>query len=419
MTKKERLLAALNHTQPDRVAVDFGGTAVTGMHVCAVDRLRRSVIGDEKHRVKVIEPYQMLGEMDEVLRDALGIDVVGLMGRKTMFGFENKEWKPFTMFDGTEMFVPENFKYVKDEKGDIIIYPEGDMTAPPSGRMPAGGYFFDTIVRQPPIDDDKLDPADNLEEFTPLGEEDIAYYKRRIVELTATPDSGIILSVPGTAFGDIALVPVPWVKYPKGIRDIEEWYVSTVSRRDYVYEVFEKQCEIGLKNIETLIGILGDKVHAAFITGTDFGTQRGTFISKAAYRDLFKPFHSKVNKLIHEKSTWKTFIHSCGSVVDLIPEFIEAGFDILNPVQCSAAGMEARRLKNEFGKYVVFWGGGVDTQKTLPFGTAEEVYREVRERIDIFNDGGGFVFNTVHNVQANTPLHNMLAMFRAIRDSAG
>ena len=212
-----------------------------------------------------------------------------------------------------------------------------------------------------------------------------------------------MLVIPGAAFGDIALVPAPFLKYPKGIRDVQEWYISTAMRRDYVCKVFEKQCEIALQNITTLIELFGDCVQAAMITGTDFGTQRGPFISLKSYRELFFPFHKQVNDLIHKQSNWKTFIHSCGSVYDLIPHFIEAGFDILNPVQCSAAKMDARTLKKEFGKDIVFWGGGVDTQKTIAFGTPDEVYREVRERIEIFAPGGGFVFNSVHNVQGNTP----------------
>ncbi len=417
MTNKECLIASLNHQQPDRVPVDFGSTAVTGMHVSSVTRLREAILGEKNYRVKVIEPYQMLGEIDDDLRQALDIDVIGFMPRKTLFGFENIGWKPFTLFDGTEVLVPENFNTSQDSNGDFLIYPEGDMTAPPSGRMPINGYFFDTIVRQPTIVEKKLDPADNLEEFSLFTDDDIAWYKKRIVEIEKKDDCGIMLTMPGTGFGDIALVPAPWMKYPKGIRDIEEWYVSTVSRRDYVLTVFEKQCEIALKNIETLIDLLGDNIHAVFLSGTDFGMQSGLFISKDAYRDLFKPFHLRVNNLIHKKSTWKTFIHSCGSVVDLIPDFVEAGFDILNPVQCSAEGMDARTLKKEYGKDLVFWGGGVNTQQTLPFGTPEEVYREVRERIEIFGDGGGFVFDSVHNVQGNTPLQNMLAMFQAIRDS--
>jgi len=320
--------------------------------------------------------------------------------------------------DGTEMLVPEKFNVQPSDDGRLLMYPEGDHSVPPSGVMPKGGYFFDAIVRQPPIDESKLNPADNLEEFGLFSADDVAWYERRIQELHDGTDQGIILTMPGTAFGDIALVPVPWMKHPKGIRDIEEWYVSTATRKEYVRSIFEKQCEIALQNLETLIRVLGNRVQAVFLTGTDFGTQRGTFISVKAYRDLFQPFHQRVNRLVHQKTQWKTFIHSCGSVYNLLPDFIEAGFDILNPVQCSAAKMEARTLKREFGKQLVFWGGGVDTQKTMPFGTADEVYREVRERIEILGEDGGFVFDSVHNIQGNTPVENLQAMFRAIRDSA-
>lgn len=416
MTSRERLQKALNHQQPDRVPVDFGSTAVTGMHVAAVTRLRQAVLGDKGYRVKVIEPYQMLGEIDDELRAALAIDAVGLLPRKTLFGFENGDWKPFTLFDGTEVLVPGNFNVTANPAGDYLIYPEGDTAAPASGHMPKDAYFFDTIVRQPLIDEDRLNPADNLEEFALLDADTLRWYDQRIRQLDAT-GCAVVLTMPGTAFGDIALVPAPWMKHPKGIRDIEEWYVSTATRKDYVHAIFEKQCAIGLKNLETLINLLGDRVQAVFLTGTDFGTQRGLFISKDAYRELFKPYHTRINQLVHQRSQWKTFIHSCGGVYELIPEFIEAGFDILNPVQCSAACMEARTLKKEFGKHLTFWGGGANTQQTLPFGTPEEVYREVRERIEIFNDDGGFVFDTIHNVQGPTPAANLLAMFKAIKDS--
>ena len=419
MNGRERLAAALAHRAADRVPVDFGASAVTGMHVSAVHRLRRSVTGDMDYRVRVIEPYQMLGEVDPVLADALGIDVAGLMTRKNLFGFENAGWKPATLFDGTEVLVPEDFRITIDTNGDWLIHPEGDLAALPSGRMPKGYYFFDTIVRQPPIDEERLDPADNLEEFALLGAEELRWYESRIRELHEGTDRGILLTMPGTAFGDIALVPAPWMKHPRGIRDIEEWYVSTVARRDYVLAVFERQCEIGLKNAGTLIDLLGERVQAVFLTGTDFGTQRGLFISVQSYRDLFKSFHKRINDFIHAHSGWKTFIHSCGSVREMIPEFIEAGFDILNPVQCSAAGMDARELKREFGQHLVFWGGGANTQQTLQFGTPDEVYREVRERIEIFGEGGGFVFDAVHNVQAPTPTENLVAMFRAVGDSGG
>ena len=297
------------------------------------------------------------------------------------------------------------------------MYPQGDTSVPPSGRMPKGGYFFDSIIRQPPIDEAKLDPADNLEEFAVFGDEDLAFYREAREWFEQRSAFGAIVVIPGTAFGDIAVVPAPFLKDPKGIRDISEWYMSTAIRQDYVKAVFEGQCEVGLQNIETMIETLGDSVQVAVVSGTDFGTQRGTFCSVQSYRELYKPYHERVNRLIHEKSNWKSFIHSCGSTWDLLPDFIDAGFDVFNPVQCSAAKMDPRDLKREFGSELVFWGGGVDTQQTLPFGTPEEVYREVRERIEIFNDGGGFVFNTIHTIQGNTPLENVQAMFQAIRDS--
>lgn len=418
MNSRQRLLAALNHQQPDRVPVDFGSTPVTGMHASAVARLRIAILGDSEYRVKVVEPYQMLGEIDDPMRQALGIDVIGISPRKSIFGTSNPHFKPFTLFDGTDVLVPGDFNVATDpQSGDLLIYPEGDTSVPPSGRMPKGYYFFDSIIRQPPVDDERLNPADNTEEFGLLSDEDLRYYRARIDHLRGYEDTGVILVIPGTGFGDIALVPGPWMKNPKGIRDVEEWYVSTVTRPTYVRKVFEKQCEIGLKNIETLIGLFGEVVQVAFISGTDFGTQRGPFISLDSYRELYKPFHKRINDLVHRKSQWKTFIHSCGSVYQFIPDFIDAGFDILNPVQCSASEMDAVRLKREFGKQITFWGGGVDTQKTLPFGTPEEVYREVRQRIEIFNEGGGFVFDSIHNVQGHTPVQNILAMFRAIRDS--
>jgi hypothetical protein len=419
MTSRERLQLALSHQQPDRVPVDIGATFVTGIHVTALAKLRRAVLGEQPdHRIKVHEPYQMLGEVDDELREALGIDVIGSLARKSIFGTDESDWKEFTFWDGTELLIPHNLNITVEEgSGDWLAYPEGDTSVRPSGRLPKGGYFFDAIVRQDPIDEDQLNPEANLEEFKLFGPEESAFYQEKKKWFQERHDCGAILVIPGTAFGDIALVPAPFLKNPKGIRDISEWYMATAMRQDYVREVFEKQCEVALQNLETLVDIFGDVVQVALITGTDFGTQRGPFIAPSAYRDLYQPFHVRVNELVHRKTNWKTFIHSCGSVYDFLPDFIDAGFDVLNPVQCSAAKMDARTLKKEFGEQLTFWGGGVDTQETLPFGTPDEVYNQVRERIDVFNEGGGFVFNTIHNIQGPTPLDNMQAMFRAIQDS--
>jgi hypothetical protein len=417
MTPRERLNAVLNHQQADRVCVDFGAGGQTGMGAGAVHRLRKALFGDDRYRVKIIEPYQMLGEVDEAMRQTLGLDVVGVHPRNNMFGFPNDNWKPFAMHDGTPVHVPGQFNTSLDENGGFLIYPEGDMTVPPSARMPRDSYFFDSIPRQGLIEEGKLNPIDNCEEFTTLSEEDVAHYVREVTAYHQETDYGIYITLPGMAFGDIALVPGPWMKHPKGIRGVEEWYVSTASRRDYILQVFEYQCEIALKNVEILADALGDMVQVAFVSGTDFGTQRGPFCSPKTFRELYAPFYKRINDQIHRLTSWKTFIHSCGGIYPLIPSIIECGFDVLNPVQCSADGMEPKRLKKEFGDDLVFWGGGVDTQNTLPFGTPEEVYNEVRKRIDTFNEGGGFVFTSIHNVQSNVPVENLLTMFKAIQDS--
>lgn len=220
----------------------------------------------------------------------------------------------------------------------------------------------------------------------------------------------------GSSFGDISFVPGMSLKEPKGIRDLEEWYISTYTRRDFIKKVFEGQCEIAIESFKRIFGAVGNKVEAVWVTGTDFGMQSGLFISKETYRELYKPFHIRVNNWIHKNTEWKSMIHSCGSMYKLIPDIIEAGFDILNPVQISASNMEPSKLKRDFGRDIVFWGGGVNTQKTLMFGSPKEVKDEVKKLIDIFFKDGGYVFATVHNIQANVPLDNIMAMVEVIQE---
>jgi len=417
VNSRQRVQAALDHQQPDRVPLDLGGTPTTGMHVSSVYLLRQALGLDSPGTpVKVVEPYQMLGEIAPDLIDALGVDVVGMDSGVTMFGFPTNDWKPWQLFDGTPVLVPGEFNTEPEPGGDILMYPEGDRSVPPSARMPKEGYYFDSIARQEPIDDEQLNVEDNVEEFGPVSDDILQDYATTAERLWRETDKAIVGNFGGTAFGDIALVPAPWMKHPKGIRDVAEWYMSTALRFDYVYEVFDRQCEIGLANLAKIHEAVGDRLAAVFVTGTDFGTQNGPFLSPASYRKLYQPFHRRVNDWIHEHTSWKTFIHSCGSIMALLPDLLDAGFDIFNPVQCSAADMDPRVLKERFGPRATFWGGGVDTQKTLPFGTPEAIRQQVKERIAIFGAGGGFVFNTVHNVQARTPAENLVALYDAVRE---
>jgi hypothetical protein len=417
MTSRELVKKSLDHQPSNRIPIDFGSTGVTGVHVLAVERLRK-YYGLRSGPVKVTEPYQMLGELEPDLAEILGIDTIGIGARKNMFGFPNEGWKEFRTFWGQEVLVPADFNTRFDEKGDLFIYPEGDISVPPSGRMPQASFFFDTIVRQEPVDDMNLRVEDNLEEFGLVNDEDLNYWKSQI-DKVSNSGKAVVANFGGTALGDIALVPAPFLKHPKGIRDISEWYMSTVMRSEYVHSIYEKQTAISLVNLEKIYGIVGNKVDVVFLCGTDFGTQDSQFCSAEGFRDLWLPYYRKINDWIHAHTEWKTFKHSCGAVRPLMQSFIDAGFDIINPVQINAAGMIPEEIKRDFGSHLVFWGGGVDTQKVLSFGTPADVEKQVFTNCRVFGQEGGFIFNAVHNVQANVPIENLVSMFNTLKKVNG
>jgi len=413
-SSRENFIKTINHQQPDRVVVDFGTTGVTGIHVLIVEKLRQ-YYGLEKKPVKVIEPYQMLGEVDSELIQAMGIDVIGLFGAKNMFGVPNENWKLHKTLWGQEVMFPGNFNYTFNSNGDILMYPEGDTSVPPCAMMPKTGYFFDALDRQKPVDDSLLNVEDNLEEFGHVTQQDLEYWKNKVDALEDN-SKAVIATLGGTALGDIALVPAINLKHPKGIRGVEEWYISTLIREDYVREIYDRQTDIAIDNLKLLHQVIGCKIDVVFTCGTDFGTQNSTFCSPETFDSLWLPYYRKVNDWIHQNTNWKTFKHSCGAVEPLMKHFIEAGFDIINPVQINAFGMDPRKLKKEYGDKLVFWGGGVDTQGAFAFGTPAQVKDQVKMQCEILNNNGGFVFNTVHNIQANVPFENVVAMLETLKE---
>lgn len=413
-SSRENFLKTINHKQPDKVVVDFGSTGVTGIHVLIVEKLRE-YYGLEKKPVKVVEPYQMLGEIDSELIKAMDIDIIGLFSAKNMFGVLNDNWKVKKTIWGQEVLFPGEFNYTFNSNGDILMYPEGDISVPPSGIMPKSGYFFDAINRQEPVDDSKLNVEDNLEEFGHITQPELDYWKTT-VESLKKGDKAVIASLGGTALGDIALVPAINMKHPKGIRGVEEWYISTLIREDFIKEIYDRQTDIAIENLRLLHEVIGNKIDVVFTCGTDFGTQNSTFCSTETYDRVWLPYYKKVNDWIHLNTNWKIFKHSCGAVEPLMSHFIESGFDIINPVQINASGMDPKKLKEKYGDKLVFWGGGVDTQGAFAFGTPEQVRNQVRSQCEILNRNGGFVFNTVHNIQANVPFENVVAMLEALQD---
>jgi len=414
-SSRERINLALAHQETDKVPLDLGGSPLTGMHVSSVYKLR-SALGLKVEAIKVVEPYQMLGEIKPDMIKRLGIDVVPLYGLVNMFGYKNENWKEWEFTDGTPLLVPEKFNIIKDKTGRLFSYPKGDIKVPPCAQMPVGGYYFDAISRQDDIDMNNLILEDNTEEFGIISDEELLYFKDQANYLYNNTDKAIVLPYGVASFGDIAFVPGLQLKHPKGVRDVELWYMLSIMRPDFLKQIYEYQCNIALENLASVYKAVGNKVSVIILSGTDFGSQNGPLIDPDQYVTLYKPYHKIVNDWVHKYTNWKTFIHSCGSVRSFYKDFYEAGFDIFNPVQCSAVNMKPAELKNEFGKKITFWGAGIDTQHTLPFGTSTDILSEVKERMKIFKSNGGFVFNSIHNIQAKIPVENLVALFEAIEE---
>jgi hypothetical protein len=335
----------------------------------------------------------------------------------TMFGFENKDWKEWKTPWGQIVLVGSDFQ-VDETDEHVFVYPCGDRTVPASGVMSKSGYFFDAVIRKQPIDVNDLNVEDNLEEFGPVSDIVLDSLKEQAARIR-TSGRGLVVNISGTAFGDIALVPATFLKHPKGIRDISEWYMTTAANRNFVHAIFSRQLEIALSNLPKIHQALGDEVDVVNLCGTDFGTQSSTFCSPKTFQELWFPYYKEVNNWVHTNTKWKTFKHSCGAIAKFLPLFADCGFDIINPVQCSAKGMDPQTIKDAVGDRLVFWGGGIDTQHILPFGTPEEVRKQVLERCSIFSKNGGYVFNAIHNIQAMTPTDNIVAMIDALHEFNG
>jgi len=415
MTSRERVKCTLAHKEPDRVPVDLGSTLVTGIHASTYAKLKK-VLGIQEGAVRVYEPFQMLAEVEEPVRQALGVDILGIGPQDTIFGYRNENWKHFSLFDGTEVLVSQHFEFDVLPDGSLVQYPLGDRNFPPSGRMPEGGYYFDVITRQEPIDENQLDPKKWVDEtYSLFTDEDLKHLEDSSRYYYENTEYALFGNFGGGSFGDIVFVGGPHIPKPSGVRDIEEWYISHITRKNYLYDIFSLQLEIEMENLKMYHQAVGDRIEIIEINGNDFGSQDGPLIAPEIYRELYKPFHSIMNEWVHEHTPWKTFFHSCGSLTGFLDDFREAGVDILNPVQISAGGNDPELLKKEFGDDFVFWGGAVDAQHTLPFATPEEVRAEVEKNVRTFMPGGGFVFNNVHNIQAEIPMENLLAFFESGR----
>lgn len=418
MTSRERINMVINHKVPDRVPLDLGATSQTGINASTLYKFRKE-LGLDEHPIQIDEPAQMLGHVDEDLMKKVGADVIGLWNPSNVFGVKNKDFVPFTMDDGTPCSIAKKLNWKKDKNGVTYGYPQGDTNEAPSMKMPENGYFFDNIDRGGgEYDEDNLNAIEDYKnDFSIMTDEEARYIEKKSYDLHNNTEYGIIGMLGGGSFGDVFMLPGCFLKgQPHGIRKMEDWLVAHLLFPEYIEDLFGYQSEIALKNFEIYRQAVGNRIQILWVSGSDYGTQKGPFTSVDVYCQLYKPFQKKLNDWIHKNTEWKTFYHSCGGIDPLIPHLIEAGVDILNPVQCSAANMEAEHLKEAYGDDIVFWGGGIDTQWTLPFGTPQEVYDQALSRIKILGKDGGYVFSSIHNIVGGVPAENLEAFYRAYND---
>jgi hypothetical protein len=403
MNSRERVLRTLNFQEPDRVPIDLGGTSVTGISAQSLDRLRKYLKLPRKI-VKANEIFQMLGEVEMDLVDMLDVDVLPVEPLVQYYGLRRKNYKPWQLWDGTEVMVPENFEVETDAEGNLWLHTDGDLNKPREGVMPKNGYYFDMPSIGQSHDEIIPPTLDEVKKQGHLSTEEIEFMQARAELLRKHTDKALALG----CWGRQGL---------EGVCSMPDFFVLMMTDKSYVKDVFAIRTETALSNLAKLKSSLGDSVDIICIDGTDYGSQRSELFSPELFEELYLPYFKIQNDWIHKNTNWKVFQHTCGSVINIIPLLIEGGLDILNPIQTSATGMDAESLKRKFGGKIVFWGGGVNTQTTLSSCTPEEVARRVEQTIRTFAPGGGFVFSAVHNIQYGTPPENIEAAFRTARST--
>jgi hypothetical protein len=417
MNSRQRVIEAINHRKPDRIPVDLGGTAVSGISATAYHRLRQR-LGLETRPVRILEMLQFVADVDDDVRERLGIDIKALPYPVDTLGNLNKGYKTFTSPTGIQAAVSDASAWDVLDDHSIVLYAQGDRDFPPSARMLGDGMYFDNITsRIPRFDEDDLHPLEDFkDDFSLIGDEIAEILDRESEKAYADTEYAICGIFPMALLGDAGISPAPFLKEPRGIRKMEDWLMAHILHPEYIRAVFELQTEMALRNLEIYRQAVGERIQIVFMSSADYGNQNSEMISPGIFRDLYKPFYRRMNDWVHANTGWKTFYHSCGSIVNLLDDYVDMGADIINPLQLSARGMDGKTLQGKYQHRLVFWGGGVDTQATLAFGTPDDVRREALERLELFSKDGGYIFNPVHNIVANTDIDNVLSLFDAVKE---
>ena len=410
MTSRERVLASINHKEPDRVPFDIGSTPSSGISAIAYTNLKKH-LGISDGHTRVYDVVQQVAQPEDEIIERLGIDVIDI-GRA--FNDKDDDWYDIELSDGSTAQYPAWFKPERQNNGSYAFFDEeGDKIA----LMPVGATFFDQTyfpyVEDYPEDYADLDKMMNKVLWQRLAHSpwDNAnapdFYEKlreKALFLRETTDKALVIVCGCNLF--------EWGTF---LRRFDNFLMDIYSEQEQVERLLDELMIRHLASLEKVCNAIGD-VADVLRFGDDLGMNTAPFMSNEVYRQLFKPRHTQLNDFVHKNSQMKTFLHCCGSIRPLLPDLIEAGYDIINPVQTSARDMEPEVLKREFGRDITFWGGGCDTRSILNLATPEEVYDFTRRRIDVFMPGGGFIFNTEHNILPDVPPENILAMHKALSE---
>lgn len=409
MTSRERILASIRHEEPDQIPVDLGATPSSGISAIAYYNLKK-YLGLTQGHTRVYDVVQQLAQPEDMIIDQFGIDVLDV-GR--MFNARDEEWYDVTLPTGQPVQFPTWFRPTKNAGGGWDAFaPDGTRIATMPNEI---STFFDQTyfpyLAGYPSDYKNL--ANEMPKIhwaglvhSPWDHADEADFwqqlREKAITLRENTDKALMVVAGCNLF--------EWGTF---LRRLDNFLTDLLLAPDEVERLLDALLEIHLATLENVCNSVGDVVDIIRF-GDDLGMDTGPFMRPKIYQKLFKPRHKILCDYVKEHSSMHTFLHSCGSIYKLIPDLIDAGFEIINPVQISSRDMEPARLKEEFGKEITFWGGGADTRRVINHGSPEEVKAHVRQNIETFSPGGGFVFNTVHNIMPDVPPENIMAMFAAI-----
>ena len=390
MTSRERVLRAIGHRETDRIPLDLGATLVTGIHAYSYHRLREH-LSLSRGLVQIIDTYQFLARVEDEMLEHFGIDVLPLFGAYDPLGVKCgvglKEW---TMPNGEHSLVSEDFNPEPQSDGSYILEKGGNLF-----RLPREGFYFDA-VRPVLAEAESMEDIERLFDFSGFTQEQGNYYRKEAERL-----QGSERAVVGEIFATFE------IEFYFGY---EQGMINLLTNKQMMIDFLDRLTQVYKNNFRLFRDAVGDQVDVITVY-KDLGNQNGPSVNPAVIREVFMPPMKRFVQYVKENSDYAVMLHACGSIYDFIPDIIDCGFDILNPIQISARNMEPDRLKREFGEKLCFWGGGIDTQATLPFGTPEEVREQVRENAGVLASDGGFVFNPVHNIQAGVPPENIVAAY--------